>query len=158
MEDLCLTVHLIVSVSLGCAESEVHGLFCASVSGLPLGKDGENRGLLRGFVSALVGGYTSNALPQSLLSLGAQLPGPSLPTSLTTALTLFLSSLDGGFPEPFPVQPCRTASPLPSWLHLPPPESVINTACFHPLDPPPLKDRPLNVLEPWLYKVAHLKS
>lgn len=73
VEDLCLTVHLIVSVSLGCAESEVHGLFCASVSGLPLGKDGENRGggLLRGFVSALVGGYTSNALPQSLLSLGS---------------------------------------------------------------------------------------
>ena len=73
VKGLCLTVHLIVSVSLGCAESEVHGLLCASVSGLPLGKDGENRGggLLRGFVSALVGGYTPNAPPQSLLRLGS---------------------------------------------------------------------------------------
>ena len=56
MESLSLTVHLIVSLALGCAESEVHGRFCASVSGLPLGKDGENSGggLLRGFVSAPV--------------------------------------------------------------------------------------------------------
>ena len=63
-----LTPHLTLSFTAGCAESEVHRLFCAGVSGFPLGKDGEHRG--EGLCVSPVGGSA-----RSLLRLGSPAPG-----------------------------------------------------------------------------------
>lgn len=108
-----LTACLSLSFATGCAESEVYRLFCAGLSGLSLGKDGENRIRpvgARGFLE------TPCSLCASLLS--------ALHPCVSQSLTVV-------FREPFPVQPKDSESPpaqlVSTYHHL---ESVINTACF----------------------------
>ena len=84
--------------------------------------------------------------------------GPACPP-LTTAPTPCSLVSDSGFPRALPcAAPGQREPPRPAGLHLPPPGVRHQHSLLYPLDPPPLRDGPLNVLESWLYKVAHSKS
>lgn len=118
-----------LSVASGCAESEVHRLFCVSVSGLTLGKDGENKG--QGASRKLYPKYSSQPSKSRLPSLCSQLSVLPMRPLTTEPLSCSPQSLTVVFREPFPVQPQDSESPpaqlVSTYHHL---ESVINTACF----------------------------
>lgn len=149
--DTDLTPHVTLSFTAGCAESEVHRLFCAGVSGFPLGKDGENRG--EGLCVSLVGGSPASLL-RSLLPVSA-LPQHCIPA-------MFPTVSDSGFPRALPgTAPRQRQPPCPAGLHLPPPRVRHQHSLLHPLDPPPLRARPVNVTVPRIMgvcKIVHLKQ
>lgn len=113
--DTDLTPHVTLSFTAGCAESEVHGLFCAGVSGFPLRKDGENRG--EGLCVSLVGGS-----PLEPAEVG-ELCSPCLPpTSHHCTPAMFPTVFNSGFPRALPgTAPGQREPPSPAGLHLPPP-------------------------------------
>lgn len=94
----------------------------------------------RGFLSA------SWEAPPEPAEAGSPAPCAYPPSSHHRTPAMFPAVSDSGFPRALPgTAPGQREPSSPAGLHLPPPRVRHQHSLLHPLDPPPLRARPVNV-------------